>query len=111
MPKRPPNSDLPSARTASARCAGRPGLLARILIEVVDGYRVLVAPLLPRSCRFVPSCSEFAREALAEHGAGRGALLAALRLVRCHPWHPGGYDPVPPGRERGPVISQLTCPH
>lgn len=61
----------------------------------VRGYRLFVSPLLPRSCRFHPSCSEYAEEALERHGAWRGAWLAAKRLCRCGPWHPGGYDPVP----------------
>ncbi|OGA11468.1 MAG: membrane protein insertion efficiency factor YidD [Betaproteobacteria bacterium RIFCSPHIGHO2_12_FULL_69_13] len=61
----------------------------------VRGYRLLVSPLLPRSCRFHPSCSEYAEEALERHGAWRGGWLAAKRLCRCGPWHPGGCDPVP----------------
>ncbi|HEX9647844.1 MAG TPA: membrane protein insertion efficiency factor YidD [Alphaproteobacteria bacterium] len=70
-------------------------LAARALAVLVHGYRLLVRPLLPASCRFTPSCSDYALEALARHGAGRGALLAALRLCRCHPWGGFGYDPVP----------------
>ena len=61
----------------------------------VRSYRLLVSPLLPRSCRFHPSCSEYAEEALERHGAWRGGWLAAKRLCRCGPWHPGGCDPVP----------------
>jgi uncharacterized protein len=56
------------------------------------GYKRWVSPLLPRSCRFVPTCSEYARLAVLEHGALRGALLAAGRVARCHPFHPGGVD-------------------
>lgn len=67
--------------------------LLRLIIRV---YRYFVSPMLPRSCRFHPSCSEYAEEALAQHGALRGSWLAAKRLCRCGPWHPGGYDPVPP---------------
>lgn len=62
---------------------------------VVRGYRLLVSPVLPRSCRFFPSCSEYAEEALERHGAVRGTWLTARRVCRCGPWHPGGYDPVP----------------
>lgn len=69
--------------------------MARILVALIAGYRYLVSPLLGRSCRFFPSCSEYALEALQRHGALRGSWLAARRVARCHPWHPGGYDPVP----------------
>ena len=65
-------------------------------------YRRTVSPLLPRACRFTPSCSAYAAEALQAHGFFRGGRLALRRLLRCHPWHPGGHDPVPPaaaGRE------------
>lgn len=64
----------------------------------VRGYRYFLSPMLPPSCRFHPSCSEYAEEALTEHGALRGGWLATKRLCRCGPWHPGGYDPVPPSR-------------
>jgi hypothetical protein len=65
---------------------------------IVTGYRRVVSPLLMPRCRFAPSCSEYALQALAEHGALRGGWLAVRRIVRCHPFHPGGYDPVPPRR-------------
>jgi uncharacterized protein len=81
----------------------RPSLAARILIVPVIGYRRFISPLLPPVCRFAPSCSEYALEALRVHGAVRGLWLAARRLARCHPFNPGGYDPVPP-RPQG-VIS------
>lgn len=61
----------------------------------VRGYRLLISPVLPRSCRFFPSCSEYAEEALERHGAVHGTWLTARRICRCGPWHPGGYDPVP----------------
>lgn len=67
---------------------------------LVSGYRHGVGPLLPPRCRFAPSCSAYALEALAEHGALRGSWLAVRRIARCHPFHPGGYDPVPPRRAR-----------
>ena len=59
-------------------------------------YQLTLSPLLPMACRFDPSCSRYAMEALARHGALKGGLLAAKRLGRCHPWGGSGYDPVPP---------------
>jgi len=67
----------------------------RSLMAVVRAYQLMFSPLLPPSCRFTPSCSAYAHEALTRHGALRGSWLAARRLARCHPWNPGGYDPVP----------------
>ena len=66
------------------------------LISVIDAYRWLLSPWLGSNCRFYPSCSDYASEAITRHGAARGAWLAVRRVGRCHPWHPGGYDPVPP---------------
>ena len=62
---------------------------------LVRGYQLVLRPLVPAACRFVPSCSDYAREALHRHGLARGAWLSVLRLARCHPWNPGGYDPPP----------------
>jgi putative membrane protein insertion efficiency factor len=73
-------------------------MIVHLLMLVLVGYKALISPLLPRSCRFVPTCSEYAQLALVEHGPGRGLILAARRLLRCHPFHPGGYDPPPPAR-------------
>jgi len=70
-------------------------VLAWPLILLVQAYRWIVGPLLPRACRFHPSCSAYAATALERHGALRGSWLAARRVARCHPWHPGGVDPVP----------------
>ncbi len=58
-------------------------------------YKAVVSPLLPPACRFAPTCSEYAAEAIQKHGVLRGGTLAVRRLARCGPWHPGGYDPVP----------------
>ena len=66
-----------------------------LLRALVRAYRYFLAPLLPAACRFYPSCSAYAEEALARHGALKGGWLAARRLCRCGPWHPGGFDPVP----------------
>ena len=66
-----------------------------LLIAFITVYQYVVRPLLGAHCRFYPSCSEYAREAIARHGAARGTVLAARRIGRCHPWHGGGYDPVP----------------
>ena len=67
-----------------------------LLSLLLRGYQVAISPLMPPSCRFYPSCSNYALEALRVHGAARGSWLAARRICRCHPWHPGGVDPVPP---------------
>lgn len=69
--------------------------MRRFLILMVRAYQRLLSPLLPPRCRFLPSCSQYAVEALERHGAARGSLLAARRICRCHPLNPGGYDPVP----------------
>ncbi|MFC4297253.1 membrane protein insertion efficiency factor YidD [Castellaniella hirudinis] len=68
---------------------------ARLLIGLVRVYQLGISPLLGRNCRFHPSCSQYAVEALRTHGALRGIWLTLCRLGRCHPRHPGGYDPVP----------------
>jgi hypothetical protein len=67
----------------------------RLLAGLIRVYQRLISPLLPPSCRFYPSCSQYALEAVTRHGALRGSWLAASRLVKCHPFHPGGFDPVP----------------
>jgi putative membrane protein insertion efficiency factor len=72
--------------------------LAQALVAGVTAYRRLLSPLLGQRCRFAPSCSAYALEAVTVHGAGRGSWLALRRIGRCHPFHPGGHDPVPPGR-------------
>ena len=66
-----------------------------ILIALIRGYQLLISPLLGNHCRFYPSCSQYAREAIEYHGVLCGGWLAIRRLLRCHPWHPGGVDPVP----------------
>lgn len=66
-----------------------------ILVGLLRFYQYAISPLLGRRCRFYPSCSEYAVEAIKKHGAWRGGWLSTKRVCRCHPWHPGGYDPVP----------------
>jgi putative membrane protein insertion efficiency factor len=70
-------------------------LLAKPLIWLVRGYQLFISPFVPPSCRFHPTCSHYAVEALQKHGAVKGFWLALRRIARCHPWHPGGHDPVP----------------
>jgi len=72
---------------------------ARLVMVVLSAYKRWVSPLLPPACRFQPTCSEYLREAIGEHGLPRGLWLGTRRLARCHPWNPGGYNPVPPRRE------------
>ena len=69
-------------------------------VWVLRAYKRLISPLLPPACRFYPSCSEYAMEAIAKHGLLRGGMLAAKRLVKCTPLHPGGHDPAPAALER-----------
>lgn len=73
----------------------RRGPVARVLLAVVGFYRMAIGPALPPSCRYTPSCSAYAVEAIELHGAGRGSWLTLRRLLRCHPFHAGGHDPVP----------------
>ena len=84
-----------ASKRNSVDAAAVPTLAARVLIVPVLGYRRFISPLIPPTCRFAPSCSEYALEALRQHGAVRGLWLTVRRLARCHPFHPGGYDPVP----------------
>lgn len=83
--------------------------MKRAALLLIAAYRTCISPLMPSVCRFEPSCSAYAEEALRRHGMARGSVYAARRLLRCHPWGPFGYDPVPetspggrsvPGRRR-----------
>lgn len=78
--------------------------MKRLLIVLIRGYSYLVSPLLGNNCRYYPSCSAYTREAIEVHGAMKGTWLGLKRLSRCHPFHAGGYDPVPdkPSAKPGP---------
>jgi putative membrane protein insertion efficiency factor len=69
--------------------------MIRVALLIIRAYQVLISPLFPSCCRFAPTCSQYAAEALSRHGVGRGLWLTLRRLGRCHPFHPGGWDPVP----------------
>jgi putative membrane protein insertion efficiency factor len=70
-------------------------LLVWPLVMAIRAYQLAISPMLGNRCRFYPSCSDYSMEALQRHGVFRGLWLAVRRIGRCHPWHPGGYDPVP----------------
>lgn len=72
--------------------------MTRLLIGLLRAYQCLLSPFFGQHCRFTPTCSQYAIDALREHGSWRGSMLAARRVLRCHPWHPGGLDPVPERR-------------
>jgi putative membrane protein insertion efficiency factor len=79
------------------------------LTAAIRAYRYIISPMLGPTCRFYPSCSCYAEEALQQHGALRGSYLTVRRLLRCHPWHEGGYDPVPPVTTNNEAIKPV--PH
>lgn len=79
-----------------------------LAIKLIHLYRYLLSPWVGNQCRFHPSCSHYAEEAIAHHGFFKGSFLAARRLLKCHPWHPGGYDPVPGTGEKHPPADAAT---
>ena len=83
-------------------------MLARLMIGLVRLYQRLLSPLIGNVCRFEPSCSRYAVACLESHGALRGGLLSAVRLCKCHPFHPGGFDPPPPAPRRRLASSPST---
>ena len=94
-----------STETIKPRTAG--SRAARALIALIEIYRHMISPLRLPSCRFMPTCSQYAVDALREYGLLRGTWLAALRLARCGPWHRGGWDPIPErvGHRHEPEVS------
>lgn len=69
--------------------------MSKLLLLVLGGYRRWISPLLPPRCRFYPTCSSYFIQALENHGFVKGTTMGVIRLLKCHPWHPGGYDPCP----------------
>ncbi len=82
----------------------------KLLVWILRAYQLMLSPMLGQNCRFYPSCSNYAIEAIRTHGSARGSYLAARRVCRCHPWNEGGPDPVPPKHDHpGPVASPSSC--
>lgn len=67
----------------------------KIIISIIKLYKFAISPIFPSSCRFYPTCSSYSIEAIEKFGVGKGSILAVKRILKCHPFHPGGYDPVP----------------
>ena len=95
---RPDLTPATSDGVAPGTLEHRESLAVRTLVAPIRFYQRFVSPALPPMCRYTPSCSAYAVDALKQHGVLRGLWLAVCRLARCHPWHAGGYDPVPPRR-------------
>jgi putative membrane protein insertion efficiency factor len=85
-------------------------MLSRLLLATITLYRYTLSPLLGPRCRFYPSCSQYAAEAIQVHGPLRGLRLTISRLLRCHPLHPGGFDPVPPAGGRSTHTPEAVPP-
>jgi len=73
--------------------------MKQILLAIIRFYRNYISPMTPPTCRFHPTCSQYGMEAIETHGALKGSYLTSKRILKCHPFHPGGYDPVPPKEE------------
>jgi len=82
-----------------------------LLLMLVRLYQLCISPLLGPKCRFYPTCSSYAIEAIQEYGAARGGMMAALRLSKCHPWHTGGFDPVPKKSDSSSSATTCGCNH
>ena len=82
-----------------------------LLLFLLRAYQLVISPMLGQNCRFYPSCSHYAMEALRVHGAAKGSLLAAKRVCRCHPWNEGGVDQVPPADGKPSSTTACGCNH
>jgi putative membrane protein insertion efficiency factor len=82
-----------------------------LLLLLLRIYKLCVSPFLGQNCRFYPSCSDYAAQAVREHGALKGSALATKRLCKCHPWHPGGFDPVPGKPHESHSAGVSDCSH
>ena len=85
-----------------ASVARKPGLFAKGIVALIRLYQISLAWVLGGRCRFLPTCSQYGAQAVATHGAGVGLWLTTKRIARCHPWHAGGFDPVPMRKEPQP---------
>jgi uncharacterized protein len=74
--------------------------MKKMLIKLIRFYQIAISPLKPPSCRFYPTCSHYGVEAIKVHGALKGSLLTIIRILKCHPFHPGGFDPVPEKKDK-----------
>jgi putative membrane protein insertion efficiency factor len=83
--------------------------MKHVLVLLIRVYQRVISPLLGPRCRFYPSCSAYAVQALQVHGAVKGSWLAGRRLLRCHPWNPGGLDPVPPRRDANDATAETSA--
>ncbi len=83
----------------------------KLLVLLLRAYQLLLSPMMGQSCRFYPTCSNYAIEAVRTHGAARGSLLAARRVCKCHPWNEGGVDLVPPARHKNASPAASGCNH
>jgi len=83
----------------------------RLLVWLLRAYQLLLSPMLGQNCRFYPTCSHYAIDAIRAHGAARGSLLALRRVCKCHPWNDGGFDPVPPVRTKHSSSTARGCNH
>jgi len=81
--------------TQDTKARGPANIIQYLVVGLIQLYRRAISPLFPPRCRFYPSCSEYAETAVRRYGVLRGGWMAARRLAKCHPWHPGGFDPVP----------------
>jgi len=85
--------------------------MKKLFLLLLRGYKLGISPFLGQNCRFYPSCSDYAAEAIREYGAVKGSALAARRLCKCHPWHPGGFDPVPSRTSDPSSATPRGCSH